>query len=189
MKTLFRHLTSVQRPGCPGWSRRCVSHSEPTRPCAGGRLRRLSRCSPEPHNLFIGDDRQRRPDIDCLPTGQGGRRPSPGASERGKAERPAEMGRQSSFLTADCPDLGRLVRRVKAGGSLAAEGRKRRSSWSGGSCGFRRCPEHAPDALEWDLLKGWLCKLSWPRKMSRLVSRTPGLRFAGHQHRWMSSAA
>ena len=106
MKTLFRHLTSVQRPGCPGWS--CVSHSEPTRPCAGGRLRRLSRCSPEPHNLFIGDDRQRRPDIDCLPTGHGGRRPSPGASERGKAERPAEMGRQSSFLTADCPDLGHV---------------------------------------------------------------------------------
>src|ERR1700755_1344057 len=25
--------------------------------------------------------------------------------------------------------------------------------------------------------------------MSRLVSRTPDLRFAGHQHRWMSSAA
>src|SRR3982751_2835209 len=33
------------------------------------------------------------------------------------------------------------------------------------------------------------CKPSWPHKMSRLVSRTPGLRVAGHQHRWMSSAA
>src|SRR5690242_21711498 len=25
--------------------------------------------------------------------------------------------------------------------------------------------------------------------MARLVSRTPGFRFAGHQHRWVSSAA
>ena len=53
----------------------------------------------------------------------------------------------------------------------------------------RRSPEHATDALSWVLLKGWLCKPSWPHTMSRLVSRTPGFRFAGHQHRWMSSAA
>ena len=189
MKTLFRHLTSVQRPGCPGWSRRCVSHSEPTRPCAGGRLRRLSRCSPEPHNLFIGDDRQCRPDIDCLPTGHGERRPSPGASKRGKAERACRDGSAVLVTDRSLPGSPR-TRAAGEGWWVARSGRTQVTQFVvGGSCGFRRCPEHAPDALEWDLLKGWLCKLSWPRKMSRLVSRTPGLRFAGHQHRWMSSAA
>ena len=52
-----------------------------------------------------------------------------------------------------------------------------------------RCAANAIDAVSWASLKGWLCKPSWPRQMSWLVSRSPGLRFAGHQHRWMSSAA
>ena len=56
---------------------------------------------------------------------------------------------------------------------------------------FRRNPEHAADALSWALLKGWDGSASRPgrARMPRLVSRTPGLRFAGHQRRWMSSAA
>jgi len=39
------------------------------------------------------------------------------------------------------------------------------------------------------LVEGMACKPSWPHTMSRPVSRTSGFRFAGHQHRWMSSAA
>src|SRR5690349_2937441 len=52
--------------------------------------------------------------------------------------------------------------------------------------GCRPCPA---DAVPWIGLKGWLSTPSSSCPMARLVSRTPGFRLAGHQHRWMSSTA
>jgi len=87
------------------------------------------------------------------------------------------------------------VRRARIG-SVESRGESQRKDArraargdTAGSGEMRRNPGHVIDALSCVLLKGWLRKPSWPHTMSRLGSRTPGFRFAGHQHRWMSSAA